>query len=397
MKKSIATMLSVIAVFATTTLSAQDIKADTTDQFSISGSVDTYFHKSFGRQEQAPTTSFANLPGFSLGMVNLVAGYTSAKSGFVADLVVGPRGSDAVFHAPGYTNAQGGGSSHLINQMYAYYQLTNNIRVGLGQFNTFLGYETISPVRNFHYSTSYLFTYGPFNHTGVWADFNLSGGWTAKLAVMNPTDYTEFNPFDSYTLGAQLGFSGSSGLIYLSATYGDPDGKLHNTDSIGSQSAGQAIQLDLVASTSIGERYSIGFGTSFRSSGTGQIKTALNSEYGGVARNSFYGAVLYQQIAVHEFVKLGLRAEYFSEANGGVGAIGTYNNDGNAWICELTFSANIEVNQFKFIPEVRIDRASKQIYSGASSGNAENQLVSLNMAVVYKLPQISKNISKNIF
>ena len=36
--------------------------------FSIAGSVDTYYRSS----EYAPGTSFGNLPGFSLGMANLV-------------------------------------------------------------------------------------------------------------------------------------------------------------------------------------------------------------------------------------------------------------------------------------------------------------------------------------
>ena len=46
--------------------------------------------------EFAPNTSFANLPGFALGMANIVLSYEGEKSGFVADLVYGPRGTDAV-------------------------------------------------------------------------------------------------------------------------------------------------------------------------------------------------------------------------------------------------------------------------------------------------------------
>jgi hypothetical protein len=220
MKKIIATYAPVALLLTTLPFAAlaQDVtEADSLDEFSISGSIDTYFHKSLDRQQNAPSTSFANLPGFSLGMINLIGNYSSSRSGFVADVVLGPRGSDAIFNAPGYTNMKGAGSSHLINQLYAYYQVHGNVRVGLGQFNTFLGYETITPVKNFHYSTSYLFTYGPFNHTGVWSDINLSNGWSARLAFMNPTDYTEFNPFNAYTIGGQLGFANDRGGFYLNA------------------------------------------------------------------------------------------------------------------------------------------------------------------------------------
>ena len=82
-------------------------------------------------------------------------------------------------------------------------------------FNTYLGYEVISPVGNFNYSTSYMFSYGPFSHTGLKADFVLNEKWSAMLAVMNPTDFTEENPYDTYILGAQLGYSEDSGSAYL--------------------------------------------------------------------------------------------------------------------------------------------------------------------------------------
>src|ERR1700754_956959 len=78
-------------------------------KFTFGGSVDTYFHSSFGMRNAypggdggpsgtvAPNTSFANLKGFSLGMVNLIASYSGDKVGFTADVVFGPRGKDAVF------------------------------------------------------------------------------------------------------------------------------------------------------------------------------------------------------------------------------------------------------------------------------------------------------------
>ena len=76
------------AVFALgTSIYAQE-EATTEEQpsFAISGSIDTYFRSS----EYAPGTSFGNLPGFALGMANVVFSYEGEKSGFVADLVVGP-------------------------------------------------------------------------------------------------------------------------------------------------------------------------------------------------------------------------------------------------------------------------------------------------------------------
>ena len=60
--------------------------------FSVAGSIDTYFRSA----DYAPGTSFANKPGFALGMANVILSYEGEKSGFVADFVYGPRGVEAV-------------------------------------------------------------------------------------------------------------------------------------------------------------------------------------------------------------------------------------------------------------------------------------------------------------
>ena len=135
-------------------------------KFTISGSGDTYFRTNLNASNNAekdgiiaPATSFANLPGFSLGMINLVGAYAGEKGGVVGDLVFGPRGSDAVFASPLYSN-----SGQIINQLYAYWNISESMTLTMGNFNTFLGYEVISPTDNFNYSTSYMFSYGPFSH-----------------------------------------------------------------------------------------------------------------------------------------------------------------------------------------------------------------------------------------
>jgi hypothetical protein len=45
---------------------------------------------------------------------------------------------------------------------------------------TFIGYEVISPLANFHYSTSYLFTNGPFQNAGVKLNYAISD----KIGIM---------------------------------------------------------------------------------------------------------------------------------------------------------------------------------------------------------------------
>lgn len=362
------------------------------EEISLTGSLDSYFHRSIGTLEKAPRTSFSNLPGFSLGMINLVGTYTGKKAGFVADLVFGPRGSDAIFNAPLYKNAQGGGSAQIINQMYVYYQLSKKLKVNMGQFNTFLGYEMISPTKNFHYSTTYLFSFGPFNHTGIWVDYNLESGWGAKFAIMNPTDYTEYNPFDSYTLGGQISYSKNEKSIYLNATYGDPDGKLQNSDSVGCVSSGNAFQIDVTTSWTLSEKYSVGLGSSYRTIGSGEVRMATSDQKSSLKSHGFYGVALYQKIIVSNSFSLGLRTEYFSEFKNGVGAIMGYNAAGSGSVTDITLSANVSSSNFRFIPEIRFDRTSEKTFTSVNSSKGTQSMVSLNFAVVYAIPTFTHKV-----
>ena len=78
--KFITYFVSFITCFA---LSAQEEETEEKPTFSVAGSIDTYFRGS----DYAPKTSFANLPGFSVGMANVILSYEGEKSGFVADFV----------------------------------------------------------------------------------------------------------------------------------------------------------------------------------------------------------------------------------------------------------------------------------------------------------------------
>lgn len=282
--------------------------------FSLSGSIDTYFRANLNSgnvpgdgSTLAPGTSFANLPGFSLGMVNVIGAYQKDKVGVVADLVFGPRGQEAVFGS--VTN------SNIINQLYVYYNVSDNITLTLGNFNTFLGYEVISPAGNFNYSTSYMFSYGPFSHTGFKADFDLGGGFSLMTGLFNPTDATEFNPTGSYVGGLQLGYATEKSSIYLNSIISDG-----------------FTQFDITAGTNVSESVYLG----------------LNAT---TASDNFTGVAAYFQLATSDALTLGLRGEYFGDD--GVGVI-----DLDESVFDLTFSANYSVGNLTLIPEIRVDTLS---------------------------------------
>ena len=94
------TTILTLALFATATTYAQEAEAtseETTEEptFSVSGSIDTYYRSN----REAPPTSFADLPGFALGMANIILSYEGEKHGFVARLASDCRSQKQPSHA----------------------------------------------------------------------------------------------------------------------------------------------------------------------------------------------------------------------------------------------------------------------------------------------------------
>ncbi|SMD43456.1 Putative beta-barrel porin-2, OmpL-like. bbp2 [Aquiflexum balticum DSM 16537] len=390
MKNSYALIILLLLLISVPVI-AQDIdEEEENGAFTFSGSADVYFRKNFngpskGEFAQSPVTSFGNLPGFSLGMFNLKSTYQGKNVGVVADLVFGPRGEDAVFRSPMNTGGFGG-SSQIINQLYVYWTASDAVTLTFGNFNTYLGYEVISPTGNFNYSTSYMFSYGPFSHTGIKADFTLSEKFSLMTALMNPTDMTEFNELESYSIGAQLGYTSGKGSTYLNFLYGDQDGTfdLDFPLNIGEVSAGKTFQVDLTTGFDLTDKFYLGFNTTYNTISTGEIVTPTNDveDVSGDA-SGFYGAAIYLQSQLSEKLKIGARGEYFSVFNTGIdGAVGLDDaGDGNVFA--LTLTGNVKVSRYlTLIPELRVDTTSEATFLNNSLDPSKN-LSSFLLAAVF--------------
>lgn len=315
---------------------------DSKPKFSFSGSVDAYYRTNLSSTDraifgddndsfQAPGTSFANETGFALGMANIIASYEGSKVGAVADLTFGPRGNDAT-----------GGFN--LNQLYAYWNISESVKLTGGRFNTYLGYEVISPVANFNYSTSYLFSYGPFSHVGLKADFALSEDFSLMLAVMNVTDENS-NLTGEYSLGAQLGYSGQ----YLNFYY-DGNAKL-------------GFEIDYTGGFDLSDTFFLG----------------LNAAYQDNDGSGFFGAAIYPQYKTSDSFTIGVRGEYFAE-NGNYGAIGSGVEDSSVFAATLTGSYSIENLTIK--PELRLDRSSDDAFVDNDLNGSKN-LSSFLLAAIY--------------
>jgi hypothetical protein len=310
MKKSI-----LLLTFLITAVSASFAQLDSA--LTISGSVDAYFRSNLNASNNpldetslSPGTSFANLPGFALGMANLVFGYNKDKVGVTADLAFGPRGNEA--------SSLIGAGLNIVNQLNVSYQVSDKVKFTLGKFNTFLGYEVISPVLNMNYSTSNMFSYGPFSHTGLKANFDLGGGFSALAAVMNPTDLTNFNPIGKYVGGAQIGYTGAKSFIFLNTLLND-----------------DFSQFDITANHKFTEKFSVGLNA-----------TTMSDAFSGVA--------LYSTVGISDASDVSLRVESFQD--NGINKIGNSTILGNnPAVIDATLSLNIRKGNFRLVPEFRVD------------------------------------------
>src|SRR4051812_42296059 len=147
----------------------------------ISGSVDAYYRYDFAKTKANNFTSFTNSHNnFSLGMASIKFEHKTDKLDAVADLGFGPRAKEFSYNDDGITAA--------IKQLYISYSAASWIKFTVGTWATHVGYELLDPQLNRNYSMSYMFTNGPFSHTGVKADIT-AGKHGFMVGVSNATDY----------------------------------------------------------------------------------------------------------------------------------------------------------------------------------------------------------------
>ncbi|MEO6523506.1 MAG: porin [Mucilaginibacter sp.] len=323
----------------------------------ISGSVDTYFKYDFaGKKIANIPTSFANEQNsLSLGMIDLGLKKTVGKATFVGELSFGPRSNGAI----PLTSPSGSNTAYNIQNLYVSYNFTDKFNITGGYMATFVGYEVISPVGNFNYSTSYLFTNGPFQNAGV----KLTYAFTDKVSLMAGIFNDAWNQYQSVndmsTFGAQLMVAPVKGwTAYLNVVAGTFSG----------------TEFDLTTTYQITDAFKLGLNAA--------DFTAPEWAFGatGGAKGGFTGAALYPQYAVSKDVTLGLRGEYFKTKTG------TFSGSSlpapGESVTAFTLTANVKAGPLTFIPEVRLDNGSKTMFVD-SKGVATKSASQVVVAAVY--------------
>ncbi|MEM9340476.1 MAG: outer membrane beta-barrel protein [Bacteroidota bacterium] len=323
----------------------------------ISGSVDTYYKYDFAGTSNIGTSFATAQNTIGLGMVNVIVSKTEGKVSFVGDISIG---GDRTGAAPSIA----GDAS--IQNLYASYALSDMISITGGFMGTFIGYEVISPASNFNYSTSYLFSNGPFQNGGLKLDFSLSDNFAFMLGA-----FTGVWDTNSGLAGADEENSGLSGLgaqIYWMPTEG--------LDIYANLFAGSLNgEWDITGGYQVSDEFYLGF------------NVASRFEKDGNDEDTFFGFALYPQYAFSETFSLGLRYENFANTGTASSYLETADTSFTGTLDDLsvstfTLTAQVSVGGLIFIPEVRLDSGSENLFldSNGAFTDAATQGV---LAVVY--------------
>lgn len=317
--------------------------------FEISGFVDGYYLGSFNNAP-FPTSFTPENKSFSLGMANIVLSKTG-KVGFVADLAVGPRAELANFY-------QGTALSY-IKQLYVTYNPSEKLSFVMGNYSTHHCYEVIDSKSNFHYTTSYVFTNGPFYHTGIKAIYDISDKFGIMVGVFNDTD-TKIDLVSGKHIGSQLFYLDDKLSAYLNYTGGK------SKDAFEKNPSEFTTQIDLSTSYSLTDKFALGLNISKKS-----IKSSANET------KSWSGVVFYGKYILSDYLSIGARGERFIDSDG---LITGYEKN---YINAFTVSANIKIGNLTLIPEFRADTGNNTNTFTSLENSFLKSTSGLLMAVVY--------------
>ncbi|RFM27590.1 outer membrane beta-barrel protein [Deminuibacter soli] len=326
-----------------------------TPALEISGSVDTYYKYDFAKTSANNYTSFTKSHNsFELGMASLKFEYKTGKTEMVADLGFGNRAKEFSYNDDGITAA--------VKQLYISYLPTSWLKLTAGSWYTHIGYEVADAYANRNYSMSYLFSNGPFFHTGVKADIT-SGKSTFMIGLTNPPDRKTV-PDDLYrklSVIAQYSYQVSDNV---KATFGYVNWRGADTS--------KGSQYDVVITGTVNKHFNLAVNGSL----------ATRKMYEGsdkfTSNKNWWGTALYLNYDANDLFGLTLREEYFDDKNS------TASAQLNGHVLASTLSGHFTFHSLTFIPEIRIEHSNNSDMFVKSSGDPTKSAGNFLIAAIYK-------------
>ena len=316
----------------------------------ITGSVDFYYRYNFNDPKSGATnnlTSFTNSQNsFELGMASVRADHSFGKASATIDLGFGRRAEEFAYGNPEHTTL------FAVKQAYLSYVISDHFKLTMGKWATHIGYEVPDAYLNRNYSMDYMFSYGPFSHTGLKADIGLGKKSALMLGVANTSDIVSTTSSRKYLIG-QFSTGTDNDKVKLYLNYQGSYGGSHST-----------TQFDAVLTAAITSKFSIGYNGTVQSEKTDSTSS-----------NSWWGSAVYLNVDPTSTFGITLRAEYFDNKKAVVSAPATS-------IFDVTLSPNFKVGNLTIIPELRLDAGKDEIFE-KSDGTGTKTTVTGLLAATY--------------
>lgn len=313
---------------------AQTDSTKTSPPPTITGSVDAYYRYNFNDPKAGGPlndhnnyTSFTNSQNsFQLGMASVRADQSFGKASATVDLGFGPRAEEFSYGDPDHPTL------FAIKQAYFSYAVSDKVKLTMGKWATHIGYEVTDAYLNRNYSMDYMFSYGPFSHTGLKADIGLGKKSAFMVGVANTTDMVASSGSRKYAL-AQFSTATMNDKVKAYLNYQGSYGGSFSTS-----------QFDLVVTGTVTDKFSIGY--------NGTVQTTKPE---GSSSASWWGSAVYLNLDPTSIFGITLRGEYFDNKKAVVSAPATS-------VFDLTLSPNIRIGNLTIIPEFRLDAGHNEIF-----------------------------------
>jgi hypothetical protein len=356
-----------LAASASLVLFCAQAQDDSTKSLTISGNADAYYRYNFAgsRSFNNNYTSFTNSQSsFEIGMATLRADFTalSGKVGGTVDIGFGRRVEEFNYNdGEGNSGKNGFISLSNLKQAFITYSPSEKLKFTMGKFGTHVGYELLDAPLNRNYSMSYMFTNGPFFHTGLKADIT-AGPLGIMLGVANYTDEsTSTNSVKTALAQVSGSFADSKLKFFLNYV-----GFGGSSDGVNPSGLKSLNQIDLVLLGTISEKFNIGY--------NGTVQSRKQIDGSSTPDGAWWGSALYFNYDPSEKIGLTLRSEYIGDKKGVY--FGTENIFAN------TLSLNYRVGPLTIIPELRFESAKDEIYADKDLAGTKSTVSALLAAVL---------------
>ncbi len=296
---------------------------------------------------------------FSLQMAKIAFERKNSKDsplGFRVDLAVG----ETVDRIISVSDSSRNDATKHVLQAYASYvaPVGNGLTLDFGKFYTPVGAEVVDTKDNFNYSRAWLFTYGPYYHTGLRAKYAVNDKVAISGFLVNGWDNLFENNVSrnaGKTVGFQIGLTPNKKFALTQTYLAGPEAPLANVPDVSKVDNWRHV-ADTVATVFVNDKFTL----------MGNFVYGSDGDNNGV-RGKWTGFAGYFKYAFNDRLAFSPRFEVFNDKDGlrtGVGQT----------VKDITLTQEVKlVNNLLTRFEFRRDFSNQKFFTNSAGAARSNQ------------------------